>query len=319
MEKDKNSTRLGVKEIIREGDNRERYKEAYREEITQEQIREVEKMLGCGEKEKGYVTYICMSSGEKKEVGFSCKSRVCSSCGKVHADEWSKQMAERMLNVVHRHITFTVPSEMWEYLEKNEEMRKKMFVAAKETIGKVMGLEVGIAMVMHPYGKDLKTNSHLHTIKTEGGMDEEGRWKDKPYISYAGLRKIWQYEILSRIREEMEQEEAGMIERMYKKYPKGFYVHAAPRITEGEGLSRYIGRYIRHPAIADKRIEAYDGERVTFSYKERNPKGGKVKKLKSKPVLAFIHGIVRHIPPKQFKMVRYMGCMLLVKQVRSRR
>ncbi|MCP3678398.1 MAG: hypothetical protein GY721_12665, partial [Deltaproteobacteria bacterium] len=158
---------------------------------------------------------------------------------------------------------------------------------------------------------------HLHVLVTEGGMDERGKWRDQPYISYEGLRKIWQYEVLERLREEMEtgEEEKGLIDRMFREYRKGFYVHASPRVKEGEGISRYIGRYIRHPAIADKRIEGYDGETVTISYKERGKKWGKVKKLKKMPVLEFIHGVVRHIPPKQFKpalseaevMVRYYG------------
>ena len=32
---------------------------------------------------------------------------------------------------------------------------------------------------------------------------------------------------------------------------------------------RYIGRYIRRPAIGMNRIEAYDGQRVTFKYHDK--------------------------------------------------
>ena len=38
---------------------------------------------------------------------------------------------------------------------------------------------------------------------------------------------------------------------------------------------RYIGRYIRRPAIGINRIEAYDGQFVTFTYKDKTD--GKVK------------------------------------------
>ena len=81
---------------------------AYEDEVTGDQIAEVEKMLGCGELSNGYSTYICLECGEQVKVAFSCKSRVCSRCGKVHADEWSGQLVGRMFNVVHRHMTFTV-------------------------------------------------------------------------------------------------------------------------------------------------------------------------------------------------------------------
>jgi len=86
-------------------------------------------------------------------------------------------------------------------------------------------------------------------------------------------------------------------------YIIGFYVHAEPRVRNGQGVARYIGRYIRHPAIADTRIVAYDGERVTFYYKNRDG----AREERTVGVLEFMHGVVRHIPPKQFKMVRYFG------------
>jgi hypothetical protein len=42
---------------------------------------------------------------------------------------------------------------------------------------------------------------------------------------------------------------------------------------------------------------------VTFYYEDRQG----VRHQQVLPVLEFIHGVVRHIPPKQFKMVRYFG------------
>ena len=300
---------LSVKAIIKDKDNWQQYQEAYGEQVTADQMAEVEKMLGCGELSNGFATYICLSCGEQLKVAFSCKSRACSSCGKAHADEWSKQLAGRMFNVVHRHITFTVPSELWPYFEANPDWRDVLFQAANQTLRQIMRGEPGIAMVLHPYGKDLKANYHLHVLVTEGGLDEADQWQGQSYLSYAGLRKIWQAEVLSRLRGVMGMPaRAGdLIDRLFVKYTNGFYVHAEPRVTDGEGISRYIGRYVRHPAIADSRIVAYDGERVTFSYQERLSQGKRGQKLVTLPVLEFIHGIVRHIPPKQFKMVRYGG------------
>jgi hypothetical protein len=52
---------------------------------------------------------------------------------------------------------------------------------------------------------------------------------------------------------------------------------------------------------------AYDGQTVTFFDEQRLGQGQKQKICQQLPVLEFIHGVVRHIPPKQFKMVRYYG------------
>ena len=237
---------------------------------------------------------------------FSGKSRVCSSCGKGPADDWSKQLAGRLFKGVHRPIPFTVPSELWPYFEANPGWRGLLFEAANETLRQVMRGEPGIVMVLHPYGKDLKANYHLHVLVTEGGLDKADQWQEQSYLSYAGLRKIWQAPLLTRLKGELELPGpvGELIKRLFRQYPNGFYVHAEPQVKQGEGISRYIGRYVRHPAIADSRLVGYDGQTVTFYYQERQAQGKGAKKLVTMPVLEFIHGIVRHIPPKQFKMVR---------------
>ena len=294
-----------VKDIISDGENWPRYQQAYAGQVSEHQLAEVEKMLACGDASQGFATYICLKCGATVRVCFSCKSRVCSSCGKVYADEWAQQLTSRLFNVTHRHITFTVPAELWPILEATPAWRKELFGAANRTLRKVLNAEPGIVMVLHPYGKDLKVNYHLHVLVTEGGLNAAGAWENQPFLNYAALRKIWQYECLSALRIVMPRnlETARLIDRLFVTYRKGFYVHAKPRVEEGQGISRYIGRYIRHPAIADARIVGYNGEQVTFFYEDHDG----VRHEQTWPVLAFIHGVVRHIPPKHFKMVHYFG------------
>jgi len=290
---------------VRDKDNWVKYQEVYQGEVSPHQMAEVEKMLGCGEASNGYTTYICLECGETTKVSFSCKSRICSRCGKVHADEWAEQMSSRMFNVTHRHITFTVAADLWPILEANPEGRKVLYEAANRTLRKVIKGEPGIVMVLHPYGKDQKVNYHVHVLATEGGMSKTGEWIDQPYLNYKALRKIWQYECLTQLRTVLssEPEMRQMIDRLFKQYRNGFYVHAEPKVTSGQGVGRYIGRYIRHPAIADTRIVAYDGELVTFYYEDHQG----TRHERTLPVLEFMHGVIRHIPPKHFKMVRYFG------------
>lgn len=303
--RDKTTKSWTFKAIVSDKDNWEKYQAAYAGQVIAHQIAEVEKMLGCGDPANGYATYICLNCGETKLVCFSCKSRVCSSCGKVHADEWAAQMSSRMFNVTHRHITFTVPADLWPKLEAYPAGRKALFGAANRTLRKVMEGEPGIVMVLHPYGKDLKVNYHVHVLVTEGGLNEAGEWVSQTFLKYTALRKIWQYECLAELRTVLPAgaETQCLIDRLFKRYANGFYVHAEPKVEDGQGISRYIGRYIRHPAIADTRILAYDGATVTFYYEDHQG----TRHEQTMPVLEFIHGVVRHIPPKHFKMVRYFG------------
>jgi len=300
---------LTFKRILELDGNLEKYKEEYEKSITKSQIEEIEKMLECRDPKKGFATYLCLQCGEDKKVPFTCKSRICSSCGKKYADKWAEELSGRLWNVGHRHITFTIAEELWSILEENEEWRKELFKAANATLREVMEHKAGVVLTLHPYGKDMKVNYHIHALVTEGGIDKNGQWRSQPFIPYKKLRKVWQYEILTRLGAVMPKEYKyiKLINDLFMRYKDGFYVNAEPKVKDGKGVGKYIGRYLRHPAIADSRILSYDGEYVTFSYKDRSGSGKAIVRVKKVPVLEFIHGVVRHIPPKQFKMVRYYG------------
>ena len=66
----------------------------------------------------------------------------------------------------------------------------------------------------------------------------------------------------------------------------------------------YIGRYTKRPAIAESRIKAYDGDSVTFEYQDK--KEGVFKRI-ALSVMEFIGRLIRHIPEKHFRMIRYSG------------
>lgn len=68
-------------------------------------------------------------------------------------------------------------------------------------------------------------------------------------------------------------------------------------------MVRYIGRYIRHSAIAESRIESYDGERVTFFYFDDDENKHQV----TMDVEEFITAVIGHIPDPQFKTIRHYG------------
>jgi hypothetical protein len=54
----------------------------YGNNIRESVFHEVKKMMKCGSLENGFLEFKCDTCGETKKVGFTCKSRLCSSCGK---------------------------------------------------------------------------------------------------------------------------------------------------------------------------------------------------------------------------------------------
>ena len=160
----------------------------------------------------------------------------------------------------------------------------------------------GVIEVFHPFGRDLKNQPHVHMITTEGGFDKLGNFVQLGnYIPYNALHKKWEYNILKKLKKLLPQ---GIIEEAYRRYPNGFCVYVREdRISSKKGLVKYIGRYVRHPAIANSRITAYNKEAVKFFYEDHD--GNKHYKIML--VQGFISAIIQHVPEKNQKLVRYYG------------
>jgi hypothetical protein len=95
-----------------------------------------------------------------------------------------------------------------------------------------------------------------------------------------------------------------LISDLYTRYPFGFYVNAEQRMKDARGATRYIGRYLARPAIAEYRIVSYDGKEVRFWYEDHKTKK-RVDEVVS--VYRFIYLLLQHIPPKHFRMVSRYG------------
>jgi len=275
--------------------------------------KEVKKMLKCRDLGEGYSEYLCPKCGERKYIAFTCKSRFCTSCGKKATDEWVEKLSQELFDVPHRHMVFTIPEKLRNVFMRDRKLLKELSDAAGETIisslwerSKKQKPTPGIVCAIHTFGRDLKWNPHVHALVTEGVLREDKEWKVVDYFHYEMLRKRWQHILLSKLKEKLPKtrETKRLVEEMYRGQKEGFYVHAKNRMSNAKGAAQYIGRYVSRPAIAESRIESYDGQEVQFWYEQHQD--GKRVEVKL-PVLEFIGKLIRHIPERQFKMVRYYG------------
>ena len=72
----------------------------------------------------------------------------------------------------------------------------------------------------------------------------------------------------------------------------------------GKELAQYLAKYVVSPPISVRRIENYDGETVSYWY--RDHKTGQIKH-ETLPALQFIGRMTQHILPKGFQRIRYYG------------
>ncbi len=274
---------------------------------------EINKMLRCRDMNEGYTEYRCPECDERKYVIFTCKSRFCTSCGKKSTENWVDELSNELINVPHRHMVFTIPEKLRNVFLWDRKLLKILSDSAAETIisyfwerSKKQKPTPGIVCTIHTFGRDLKWNPHVHALVTEGVLRKDKQWKVVNYFHYEMLRKRWQHILLTKLKKKLPNtpQIKRLINEMYHGQKDGFYVHAKNRMTNAKGAARYIGRYVSRPAIAESRRISFDDKFVKFWYETHQEKKRVDVVL---PVFEFIGKLIRHIPERQFKMVRHYG------------
>jgi Putative transposase len=82
-------------------------------------------------------------------------------------------------------------------------------------------------------------------------------------------------------------------------------VYAKPAFGGATAVLRYLGRYTHRVAISNHRLLAFDGEHVTFSYKDYAR--GDQRRTMTLTAMEFLRRFVQHILPRGFVRIRQSG------------
>lgn len=292
--------------------NWKRFVEKYGKRIRPVVRKEVEKSQHCGDPKQGFKLFVCEGCHDVKIVAYRCRSRFCTSCSCGEAEEWSRVLSHDAYQVLHRHVIFTIDEELRPVFAKHRYLLKDLMDRSVKLIqdfferkSKAMP---GIIAGLHTFGARAQFNPHVHMMVTMGGMTAKGEWKQYDFLPFEMLRKQWQTVVLKLLREKLSREEIKRIQPILQKawndHKNGFYIYAPKQKGNIKEQLRYIGRYLRHPAIGISRIVSYDGETVWFRYKDK--KDGQ-EKTETISVEEFIGRLIQHIPEEFFKLIRHYG------------
>jgi len=239
-------------------------------------------------------------------IHLSCNSRICLRCGNKYLKKWVKETSERMHDVDYSHIVFTLPRDIWNLIDENWECISELYGATFRVLKETMSLSSkqkitpGMINAGHTFGNDIKWNVHFHTICTEGGLTKNGFWKSNYFLPYRIMRIKWKQYSMKIVSKNIGSsfEEQITLESVYHQYKDGFDIRRIKGKMKKKELAGYIARYIRHPAISNRRIIDYNTEEVTIDCKGRN---------ETFTVDSFIGRLVKHIPPRGFQVVRHYG------------
>jgi hypothetical protein len=288
-----------------------RYQTSYYDDL-------VAKMLACGNPEKmGYLEYRCLHCGPGKHlVAMSCKSALCLRCAKVSVDNWVSQVSKALHEgVIYRHIILTVPARFRTTFYHNAAVLLSALMRCgaqclddfySEVRGKA--LRGGYITVLHTHGRNGQYHPHLHLLATSGGYDAAGgRWEHVGYVPYALRRRKWQWHLLSTLRQTLATDAIKrLVDVCFRKSPNGLVtnVQKGQVPSQYQSLARYVAKYVVSPPIAVRRIDRYDGARVT--YHDRSHRTERVEH-ETVDVDTCIGRMVQHVVPKGFKRIRSYG------------
>lgn len=257
-----------IKQLLTSNQNWWRFHEKYKAKLRTAITVSIVKLLSCRHRIRGYRYYQCSNPTcpHIKYVHHTCKSKACSSCGKKATELWIQKQHQLLPNTSWQHITFTMPSELWDFFWTNRLLLNLISNIAAQCIKKIARkkkLTPGIFSALHTFGRDLKCNVHIHLSTTTGGLSDDGtQWKNL-FFHQPTLMRMWRYEIIKLFKQAYQQQKLIIPKTIQKKlnhtftfhhllnslYKKTWVVYCAKPTQDHQHNVNYLGRYIKRPRV----------------------------------------------------------------------
>lgn len=289
------------------------------------EIEVVTKMLACGTPLTGSREWRCSNPecAHHRYIHQSCHGRGCPTCAKKATDLWISTMMARLPDTPCQHGTFTMPDTLWPLFEANRWLLNGLFALAADNLqyaAELRGLTVGIFGALHTYGRQLNWNCHIHLSWTTGGINAHGDWKKMSFaLPKVRARWIWnvrQYllsawesltppPVLAHIRDYDEWKRFILSQGKNEQGEVYWHVYFAKPTKHAGQTAKYLGRYLKKLPVSGARLAHYDGgSRITLRFLDHRT--GRHETL-SFSQHELILRLIKHIPEKHFRMVRYFG------------
>lgn len=276
-------------------------------------LSEIDRLLKCKTDELGYSLYKCPHCDNELMVHNTCKCRTCPSCGIKYAKQRTQNIMNHLYNCPHRHITFTIPSTLWNLFRENRKLLNLLFEAVNSTLSRFFykikkneNFKGGFILTLHTFGRSNNWNVHIHALVAEMAIGDNTAYRKVNFFPFDLLRKSFQTALLSLLEKHIGKKKFRSIKnQIYSQHDNGFYVNApSKKGSSSKKIIEYVLRYCGRPAFASYRILDISNNQVTFFYQRHKDDFFVVEKIS---IFEFIKRIIIHIPDKQFKTIRYYG------------
>jgi hypothetical protein len=262
----------------------------------------------------------------------SCRSRSCPKCQAQARQRWLEAQQRDLLNTNYFHVVFTLPHELNPLaLTSPGPFLDLLFQASSQTLLEVaadpqrLGAQIGFLSILHTWSSNLLGHYHIHCVVPAGGLSaDHQRWIHTSHPLFllpiptlrtvfrekflAGLRRLYRKNILDCRGPAADFRKPVWFEDLTTKLGnKKWYVHAEPPFGGPEHVLRYLGRYTHRIAISNRRLLAFDGQKVSFLW--RDYAHGNKQRVMTLDAVEFLRRFFLHVLPRGFVRIRHYGLL----------
>ena len=308
------------------------YRAAHAGHLSLSQLKIMSAIETCRTAALGGHVEACSDCGHQRIAYNSCRNRHCPRCQGAAARTWLEAQEANLLPVGYFHVVFTLPAEIADIAFHNKAMvYDLLFKAASETMltiaadPKHLGVRIGITAVLHTWGSAMTHHPHIHMIVPGGGLTQDGRWiSSRPafLLPVRVLGALFRRLFLSRL---LDLHGAGklaffgklaglgdrqaFVRHIAPIHRKRWVVYAKAPFAGPEAVLAYLSRYTHRVAISNSRLIAFDGNEVTFRYKDYRRSGANRQQVMTLAADEFIRRFLIHVLPRGFHRIRHYGLL----------
>ena len=231
----------------------------------------------------------CDSCGYEHIFWNSCRDRHCPGCGGEARERWLDARRDEVLDVPYFHVVFTIPDILNVLaLHAPAIIYAILLRCAGQALldlgASRLGARMGLLAVLHTWGQTLMFHPHVHCVVPGGGFSRDGRrWVRVPKVDFLfavkALSRHFRTLFRTAVREAYDAgtlvlpaevvADAQALDLLFaRSYRTDWHAYAKPPFGGPEHVLAYLANYTHRIAISNHRIRAFDGETVTFSWRD---------------------------------------------------
>ena len=259
----------------------------------------------------------------------SCRNRHCPKCQAQARERWLAAREKELLPVPYFHVVFTLPHELNPLCLRNARVLYDLLFSASAAAmlevaanPKRLGARIGFISILHTWGQNLLLHPHIHCMVPAGGFSPDYKgWIHPKYAFFLpvdvlsvvfrakfadGLKKLYRRGklIFAGATAELRHQKrfAAFVDSLFRQE---WVVYAKPAFGGPSQVLKYLGRYTHRVAISNHRLLAFDGQQVTFRWRDY-AHGNKQRKM-TLSSNEFLRRFTLHILPRGFVRIRQFG------------